>query len=325
MKTSILVCGVGSIGARHVSNLFSLGFDSLTLVTKRTHFPANWPQVRVVENLDMALSMGSFSHAFICTPTSQHIDELKKILQSDIKKIYLEKPVSDSWDGMDEILGLVTSDHKIAIGYDLRFDPGLNQVKDLLDSGRFGKVLSATAFVGQYLPDWRPSEDYRKGSSALKSKGGGVLLDLVHEFDYLYWLLGKGKCIAGLYQNNLEMEIETEDLADVLIQFDSGANATIHLDYHQRALERFCLLTCTQGSIRWDLANKKVKWVDEAGKKEIIDFSTSERNDRFILILKAFMEDGEVSKLATFQDGIESLKMVLAAKKSSETHTFVKL
>lgn len=269
--------------------------------------------------------MAEFTHAFICTSTSQHLDQLKKILLSNVKKIYLEKPVSDTWDGIEEILGLITSDKKIAVGYDLRFDPGLTLVKDLLDSGRFGKVLSATSFVGQYLPDWRPHEDYRKGSSALKSKGGGVLLDLVHEFDYLYWILGKAKFIAGLYQNNPGLKIETEDLADVLVQFESGHSATIHLDYHQRILERFCLLTCTRGSIRWDLAKKEVVWVDEFGEKETIDFSEHERNERFISILSEFMEGEQFPKIANFHDGLESLKMVLAVKKSSETHTFVML
>lgn len=325
MKPTILICGLGSIGVRHVSNLLKIGFDQLFLVTKRTDFPPNWPQFPVFDSLEKALESDSFSHAFICTPTAQHVSNLEKIVSAGILRIYLEKPVSHSWEGIEKIINTVKSDQKIVLGFDLRLDPGLLMVRKLIVSEKFGRPLSATSFVGQYLPDWRPLEDYRNGSSALKSKGGGVLLDLVHEFDYLFWLLGKARRIAGIYQNNPELGIETEDLADVLIHFESGAQATIHLDYHQRKLERFCLFTCTKGSIRWDLANRKVDWVDQYGNTGVMDFSSTERNDRFIFILKAFMEMEKNENLASFDEGLESLKMVLAAKKSSETHTFVSL
>lgn len=316
---------MGSIGARHVSNLLSLGVECISLVTKRSDFPENWPRLEVFEKLDSALAARRFSHALICTPTSQHKEELEALIKAGVDNIYLEKPIGHSIDGFEELAQKRGENQKIIVGYDLRFDPGLNFVRELITSGRFGRILSANAFVGQYLPDWRPYEDYRKGSSALKAKGGGVLLDLVHEFDYLYWLLGRATSVGAFYQQNPELDIETEDLADVLIKFESGATATVHLDYHQRILERFCLITGTQGTIRWDLAQRKVKWVDSSGQVGETDFGDSERNDRFMSILTAFLSDVDDGRMATFEDGIASLKMVLAAKKSSESHTFVTL
>ncbi|MBN7799921.1 Gfo/Idh/MocA family oxidoreductase [Algoriphagus aestuariicola] len=324
-KHKILVCGVGSIGSRHISNLLTLGEDILSLVTKRKEFPENWPRLEVFESLTDALDGRNYSHALICTPTSQHREELSALIEAGVANIYLEKPVGHSIDGFEVLLRRIGEGQRIIVGYDLRFDPGLNFVRELIASGRFGRILAANAFVGQYLPNWRPHEDYRKGSSALKAKGGGVLLDLVHEFDYLYWLLGRANAVGAFYQQNPELDIETEDLADVLIKFDSGATATVHLDYHQRILERFCVVTCTRGSIRWDLAQRKVAWVEHSGEVGELDFSEAERNERFVSIMSAFLSGVSDERMASFEDGIASLKMVLAAKKSSESHTFVAL
>lgn len=324
-EVKIVVVGVGSIGSRHINNLLSLGFMDIELVTKRSIFPETWPRFKTHDSVQNAVKSKSFTHALICTPTAQHIKDLQEVIKFEINSIFLEKPISHNAEGLDDIVRNLGKDQKIWLGYDLRFDPGLLLVKSLIQEGKIGRILSVNAFVGQFLPNWRPHEDYRKGSSALKAKGGGVLLDLVHEFDYLYWLLGKVKSIASLYQNTGVLEIETEDMADVLLSFESGIQGSLHLDYHQRKLIRYCIFTGSKGSIKWDLSEKKVSLTLENEQSRIWDFSKEERNNRFIQIMESFMGLKEKNPLATFEEGIESLKMVLAAKKSSETHTFVSI
>ncbi|WP_026952143.1 Gfo/Idh/MocA family protein [Algoriphagus mannitolivorans] len=321
----VLVIGIGSIGARHVNNLLNLGYGNITLVTRRKDFSKDWPELTVFESLESALAQGEFTHAVISSPTSRHITDLNLVLKAGIKYVFLEKPLSHSWENVDEVIQQISPEHKISLGFDLRFDPGLMKVQELIRSGVIGPVFSAVAFVGQYLPDWRPHEDYRLGSSAKISAGGGVLLDLVHEFDYLHWLLGKAKMIGAFYQNSHSLEIETEDLADVLIKFESGAQATVHLDYLQKKLVRYCHLTGAGGIIRWDLAQRMVCITKINGEEKTWDFSQHERNDRFVKIIKAFIENTQEENLASLPDGLSSLKMVLAAKKSSETSTFVHL
>lgn len=322
---NIVVIGIGSIGARHVSNLLSLGYDRITLITRRKEFPSYWPKFPVYTEFKDLPDISGFTHALICSPTAQHLKDLIPVLQAGIPFIFLEKPLSHSLDGLDQIKSLIQPHQKIVMGFDLRFDPGLGKIREILSGNGIGRVLSANAFVGQYLPDWRPHEDHRQGSSALKSKGGGVLLDLVHEFDYLYWLFGQVSALGAFYQSNPELEIETEDLADVLIKFTSGSTALLHLDYHQRKLIRYCQITGTNGSLHWDLAGKQVNWTDKKGQVQNVDFSSSERNDRFMMIIKAFMENQDDQRLTDFSEGLVTLKMVLAAKKSSESHTFVTL
>jgi predicted dehydrogenase len=185
-------------------------------------------------------------------------------------------------------------------------------------------VYSANAFVGQYLPDWRPYEDHRKGMSASIERGGGVMLDLIHEFDYLIWLLGKAEMVSAIYQRNKELEIETEDVADVLIKFESGASGSIHLDYHQRVLIRNCVFTGALGTIKWDLAARTVTLTLADKKEEVFDFSSFERNDRYLEIAKAFMNAESDDRICTFELGLESLQLVMASKISSQSNTILK-
>lgn len=322
-KIHVLVIGLGSIGLRHAANLLQLGINKLTLVSKRTDLPNEFIPFERFSTLEQALVKETYSHAVICSETTRHIRDLHQVIKAGIHHIYLEKPISHNEEGVEEILGILKADQQVYLGFDLRFDKGLVYIHDLIRSNNFGKILSAQSFVGQYLPDWRPHEDYRKGSSALRSKGGGVLLDLVHEFDYLYWLLGKVDRLAGVYQQNPILEIETEDIADIVMSFRSGASATLHLDYHQKKLIRHCIFTFESGTAVWNLAERNVRLVDKSGVETTYDYFSQERNDRFLKAIKEFLENP--GNLATYSDGIESLKMVLGAKKSFENFTFVQL
>jgi predicted dehydrogenase len=323
-SSKILIIGLGSIGTRHLNNLKSLGFKNICLVSSKTDKPKEWEGFEVYPTLESALKESSFTHAFVCSPTAAHVSQLKQLVKARVSKIYLEKPISHNLEELDQFKNLTNQGIQILVGYDLHFDPGLAKVRELLDEHLIGKVYSANAFVGQYLPDWRPYEDHRKGMSASIERGGGVMLDLIHEFDYLIWLLGKAEMVSAIYQKNKELEIETEDVADVLIKFESGASGSIHLDYHQRVLIRNCVFTGALGTIKWDLAARTVTLTLADKKEEVFDFSSFERNDRYLEIAKAFMNAESDDRICTFELGLESLQLVMASKISSQSNTILK-
>ncbi|MFX7793064.1 Gfo/Idh/MocA family oxidoreductase, partial [Acinetobacter baumannii] len=64
------------------------------------------------------------------------------------------------------------------------------QVRQMIQEGVIGNLYNAFIEIGQYLPDWRPTKDYRETVSAKTELGGGVLLELSHELDYAQWILG---------------------------------------------------------------------------------------------------------------------------------------
>jgi predicted dehydrogenase len=313
----ILLIGLGSIGTRHLNNLITLGYKEISVVSRKPQLPELYQQFTHYKNVEETLQNHSFDAAIICTPTTQHASTLIQLLQQKIKLIYVEKPLSHSLDGIDTIKKLAASyNNKIVIGFDLHFDPGMQKMKDLLATNAIGKVVSVNAFVGQYLPQWRPYEDHRNGMSAKKETGGGVLLDLVHEFEYLYRLFGEVDDVQCYAINTGALEIETEESADVLLRFKSGITGTVHLDYWQQQIIRYAIITGTEGTIVWNLAEKFVQYTNKK-LTEKFSFADAERNSRFLTSMKNFLEKKNDPRFSTLQDGIKSLEIVLAAKKSA--------
>lgn len=322
----ILIVGLGSIGTRHLNNILLLGFKNVSIVSRRGTLPDIYGQLEVFKTVEDAVNNKKFDTAIVCTPTAYHLTTLNPLLEAGIKNIYLEKPVSHTLEGIDALLSTSRErGARIIVGYDLHFDPGLLKVKDLLALKEIGQVVSANAQVGQYLPDWRPQEDYRTGMSAKKATGGGVMLDLIHEFDYLYWLFGDISHIGCFNKNSGALDIETEDIAEVLLKFSNGLIGSIHLDYLQQKLVRNCFITGSEGSIFWNLALCEVKWINAEKAEQSFNYSSFNRNDRFVSIMNAFLNDPDDKRLTSLQQGIESLKMVVAAKRASIEEQIVKL
>jgi predicted dehydrogenase len=322
----ILLVGLGSIGKRHLRNIISIGYNEIDIVSRSGILPEEFAALTVHKTVEEAVEQNKYDAAVLCVPTAQHLPAFKELVLAEIPLIYLEKPVSHSYEGIDEIVQLLEQNrNKVVVGFDMHYDLGLLKVKELLDSGTIGKLVSANAQVGQYLPDWRPHEDYSKGMSAKRETGGGVMLDLVHEFDYLHWLVGDAKTIASFNKNSGALQIETEDIAEVMVRFTNGVLGTIHLDYLQQKLVRNCLFTGSEGSIIWNLAESKVSWIGRNKEEQIFTYKEHERNDRFIAIMKAFLNNEDDNRLTSFNNGLASLKMVLAAKYSSDHSIFVQM
>ena len=322
----IILIGLGSIGKRHLRNIIRLGYNDICIVSRAGVLPEEFNSLKVYSTINQAIADKEFDAAIICSPTAQHITQLKKILEVGIKNIYLEKPVSHKYDEIEEVnLLMQKNNSRVMVGFDMHYDLGLLHVKKLLDNNTIGNIISINAQVGQYLPDWRPHEDYSSGMSAKKETGGGVMLDLVHEFDYLQWLIGKPTLIASLNTNSGSLNIETEDVAEVLVQFENGVIGTIHLDYLQPKLVRNCMVTGSKGSIFWNLVDSKVIWILQDKTEHEFNYTGFERNDRFINIMKDFLLKKDNYQTTSFLKGLKSLQMVLAAKYSCKESVFVSL
>ena len=321
MKQNILVVGLGSIGTRHLKNLLALGYRKISVVTRRGEVEKGFDQCKFYMSIGDACSEQKFSTAIIATPTSNHIRDLLEILENNIQNIYLEKPISHSINDIKKVGEKLTlSGANLVVGYDLHFDPGLLLIKEYIDAKKIGKVVSFIAEVGQYLPDWRPGTDYRKSMSAHKSQGGGVMLDLVHEFDYINWLVGPIKSIGGKNGKISNLDIDTEDVSVNIMETTSGALGTLHLDYLQSEMSRKCKVIGDKGVIIWDYSKSVVKFMSHEDRVWLThDFSDYKRNDRFVDIMKTFLASSKGNsdtRLVDFHDAVKSIELVEFAKES---------
>ena len=323
----ILIAGLGSIGLRHLNNLLQLGVEDILLLRTRNEPLIEAPHLPIFTNLQDALNQKPDA-VIVSNPTSHHIETALPAAQASCH-LFLEKPLSHTWQDVDTLLATVKQKELISmVGFDMHFDPGLQKVRQLLQDSAIGHVAAIQAQVGQYLPDWHPWEDYRKGVSARVETGGGVILDLIHEIDYVTWLMGDAKEVMSMNGRVSSLEIQTEDTAAILIRFMNNAIGTINLDYIQRTLSRSCRIIGEEGTITWDFLNQKVSWylaTDKAWHE--FSYSGFQRNDRFLAEMKHFLEclQGKAKPEVNLESGSRSLKIALAAKESGKTGKVVML
>ena len=181
------VLGQGSIGRRHARLLLAEGCD----VVAWDPAPAeSVDAVRMVGTPDEALSAADV--AVVASPSVRHLEQLAMALDHGCH-VLVEKPAATSAAGIADLQTAATdADLVVAVAMNLRFHPGPSTVRELIAGGAIGRPLTAHVAFGSFLPSWRPGTDYRTGYSARAELGGGVLLDAIHELDYLTWVLGPG-------------------------------------------------------------------------------------------------------------------------------------
>jgi predicted dehydrogenase len=317
----LLIAGLGSIGRRHLGNLLSLGVKDILLLRTKNEPVEEAPHLPVYTDLHAALAAGP-EVVLVCNPTAHHMDVAIPAARAGCH-LFIEKPLSHTWAGVDTLLKTAREKNLTGlVGFDLHFDPGLRKIRQLINAGVIGHVTSIQAQVGQYLPDWHPWEDYRKGVSARIETGGGVILDLIHEMDYVRWLMGDAREVTCMADHISSLDIETEDTTAILLRFASGAMGTINLDYIQRTLSRTCRVIGEEGSIVWDLVTRKVDWFTAETKAwEQFDYTGFERNERFIAEMKHLLAclAGEELPEVDLADGSRVLKLTLLAKEAART------
>ncbi len=319
------VLGCGSIGTRHLANLLALGAGEMVGCDPRSdrrHEVEACFGIRCVATLDEVWEFRPQA-ALVTVPTSLHVPVALQAAERGCH-LFVEKPLADRLEGTDALLDRVQQRGLVSlVGCNMRFHPGLRRVKQLLEERAVGRVTSARAEVGQYLPDWHPQEDYRQNYSAKHSLGGGVILDAIHELDYIRWLLGEVTAVTCFAGRVSGLEIETEDTAGILLRFASGAIGEVHLDYVQRAYRRTCQVIGDQGTILWDYGARQVSWFSAATSQwhTIADPPDWQPNAMYVDELKHFLAclDGRERPVLDAADGRRVLEIALAAKTANET------
>lgn len=144
------------------------------------------------------------------------------------------------------------------VGCNMRFHPAIRDAKDVVEKH---KVIFARAEYGYYLPFWRKG-DYRKSYSA--GIDGGIILDDIHELDYLYWLFGNFIDLKIVFAKVSDLEIKQEDVAEISVLFQNGTTGSIHQDYLCKNYHRTLELHLGHEIIRFD-----IKPTNLAFKKEV--------------------------------------------------------
>jgi predicted dehydrogenase len=317
-----LVVSLGSIGRRHLRNLRALCPQALIGILRLTPNGAN---EALPEGADLqftsiidALAFEP-SAAIIASPASMHLAVAIPLARAGIP-LMIEKPLATSCKGVEELL-CAGVDVPVMVAYNLRFLPSLVEARRMVLEGVIGDVLAVRAEVGQYLPDWRPVSRYQDTVSAQHVLGGGALLELSHEFDYLYWMFGLPIRVTANGGRYSSLDIDVEDLVSVNLEYESPARLIhVHLDLLQRAMSRSCKFIGSEGTLYWDgIADTLDLYVSATANWERIDTrSCSNNNEMYIAELAHFLDcafSGE-TPLVDLRSAYDVLTIVDAARAS---------
>jgi len=327
---SFLIVGLGSIGRRHLRNLHHLGVNDITVVSKEINLQPGeeLPEFKTAPNLSKALER-RYTAAIIATPTVNHLEGALQAAMAGCH-VFIEKPISHSMDGIRTLTQIVNQRNLLVqVGFQFRFHPAMLHIKKWIEEGALGKVVSAHAHWGEYLPGWHPWEDYRSGYSARSDMGGGVVLTLCHPFDYLRWLFGEVNYLYSVMSHASNLEIDTEDTAMTTLKFESGMVGTVYLDYVERPPRHDLVIIGQKGKITWYNETSSATLFSEASEEPEI-FLPAEgftRNSMFVDQLAHFISSIKNNRTpdCTLKDGIRALEIALAVKQSSDRCTEVNI
>lgn len=312
MKTYyIAFVGMGSIGKRHIKNVCQLitaqgNAYSIDLYRSSINNELSDDIKDLVDN-QYSYSQDiqrEYDMVFITNPTSLHLDTALKF-RSHTKSFFIEKPVFNSFniDGQTiRILDGIPS----YVACPLRYNPVLQYIKQNID---LEKVISVRAISSSYLPDWRLGQDYRKTYSAHTELGGGVDIDLIHEWDYLTWVFGMPTDCYGITGKFSNLEINSNDIA-IYIAKNEKLSYELHLDYFGRKSLRTLDIFTQDDTIQCDLIGGTVHYLKE---DKSIEFN-SERNAFQMAEIRHFIDivEGRTSNDSNVEHGVQVLKLTKA-------------
>ncbi len=301
----VCFAGVGSIAKRHIRNLQTV-CKTREIEVQIDAFRSS-SRTDEIEGLNTVYNNindvpSDYDVIFITNPTKFHLSTLRDFHEKG-KNFFIEKPLSII-DQLDDAHSFTLRDDAVYyVAGPLRYNAVIKYIKENVDPS---DVISIRCISSSYLPDWRPGQDYRETYSAQKALGGGVSIDLVHEWDYLTFIFGQPQKVLYMAGKKSPLEIDTEDYAIYMAEYPDKI-AEVHLDYFGRKTIREIQLLMKEDTILGDLVNNRIFFM-KSGK--VIDLH-EDRDDYQKRELEHFLNmiSGIVPKEDGFHHAIKVLNL----------------
>ncbi len=249
----------------------------------------------------------------ICTLADSHLDLVKEAVSSNIKAIFIEKPLSDNLKTSNQIIKLCKKNNvKLAIDFQRHFNPFYHHVKKILSTNKLGKIQLLNVFYG-----------------------GGIANTGTHLFDLLIFLFGDVKSISANFSKNKSANSNDPNI-DAILNFRDNIICQIHsLDYNNYVIFEMNIFG-TMARLQINLVNDEYNFqsVQKVGniagyntlKNELLDYSKSSNSSIFLAIDNIVNCIGNKKQpLCTGIDGYRSLELVIGCKLAAETQKTVLL
>ena len=297
--------GLGSIAARHIRNLHSIYGADMEIDVVRSgkgklidQSLRKW--IAHVYGKDDTIPR-NYDVIFITNPTNLHYATLEE-MHCHGRHFFIEKPVFETGEENIERLGL-RKDSVYYVACPLRY---MNVIQYLKREVDFSQIYSMRCISSSYLPQWRPEVDYRTTYSAKRAMGGGVSIDLIHEWDYICHLIGRPMKIRSFMGKKSDLEIDSDDVAVYIAEYRDKM-VEVHLDYFGRVPIRRLELFGRSEVIEADLLKQKIFYKTTGECVELYEDRDSYQKKELIHFFR--MINGEIFNDNTIQDGCRTLRI----------------
>lgn len=321
-RLRIGVCGIGSIGFRHARLLSERQNVDLFMcdvaISSLDQVPHLPNVLGTTDSFDELLDW-DLDGLVIATPEHMHVEQAIAASQKSVP-VLLEKPVAENAQDALTLFNVVRdTGTRVLVGYVLRYADSMRLSKSLLKEGLVGTPVSFQIMTGAY-------ETLSLAKSRFTAEiRNRLFADYSHEWDYLTWFLGDvSHVVASSHQSgNLELS-QQPNIVEAIIEMNSGATGTVHLDYVQQPSYRHIRLIGDQGSLEIDM-NQNIVSVHIRGEHNPRRYQALESRDNlFERELDHFMDviALETQPMVTVQDGLNALKVADALIASCESRSW---
>ena len=306
-KINVGVIGVGAMGYNHARVYYRLEEANLVAVSDVSERTLN----KVCEKYDAEgysdyedlLKDPEIEVVSVCVPTTHHHDVVMKAIEYG-KHVLVEKPIAFSLEEAEEMIAAAKEKGVIlGTGHVERFNPAVQKAKELIENDVIGDVVSASAKrVGPFPP---------------RIKDVGVCIDLaIHDLDVMYYLFNEDvEQVYGTMSSILD-KTDFEDHAEIMVSF-TNATGILEVNWLTPYKRREIEITGTDGIISVDYIEQSIEVFGKFAQDITIKHEEPLKEE-----LKSFLEAVDEGKdpVITGEDGLNALKMVIAASKSSRAH-----
>ena len=295
---------------------------------------------KAYDNIDDLLKDDQIDAVYIASPVIYHKEQAIKAANAG-KHILLEKPICLTVkEGIEVVEYCKNKNVKLATGFMMRFHAYHQKMKQFVDEGKIGNIVSARAQLTCWYPDmpgnWRQS---------INTSGGGALMDMgVHCLDLIQYISGyKTKKVAGM-ASTLTFDYEVEDSGAFLVELENGAICHVESNFNIPDDAAKCRLEFygTKGSMlaegtisQIETGTLEVTFSDDTkeydAKQDRIDNRTRNIEVEFGNMYTKEIESFSNSILNNTQievpakDGLQIQRVIEAAYKSSKNNKHVKV
>ena len=258
-KINIAIVGFGSIGQKHFSILRKIKKINKILIISKSFKKKLDKKTFILKNNDDLKSI-NIDSVFICSPANKHLSDINYYINKNCH-IFVEKPIAKS---IKEFKKYYSKLHKFkknfTIGYPFRFSAAAMNLKKIIKTKKLGKILDVEVVCSSFLPNWRKNRPYKEGVSSQKKLGGGVLLELSHELDYILWFFGFPKKIFSFFNKINLLNIDAEEFVRLVFVYNKFL-INIKLFFNDKNYkERYCKIIAINKNMKWNLNDNSLSF-----------------------------------------------------------------